>query len=87
MTTKTQNFERRALRPKDAARAYSVSRTLLYEWMKSGRLKSVRIGGARLIPVEALETIISGAGDGNNLARCLTDDLSPALATHKRGAQ
>jgi excisionase family DNA binding protein len=54
-------YERRALRPKDAATAYGISRSLLYEWMKAGRLASVRIGGARLIPVDALEAIISGA--------------------------
>ena len=63
MTTQTQSFERRALRPKEAARAYGVSRTLIYEWMKTGRLKSVRLGGARLITVEALEALIAGASN------------------------
>jgi excisionase family DNA binding protein len=58
MSSQMQSFERRALRPKEAAKAYSVSRTLLYEWMKSGRLRSVRLGGARLIPVDALEALI-----------------------------
>lgn len=52
-------YERRALRPKDAATAYGISRSLLYEWMKAGRLASVRIGGARLIPVDALEALLS----------------------------
>jgi excisionase family DNA binding protein len=61
MIPKTQSFERRALRPKEAARAYGVSRTLIYEWLKSGRLRCVRLGGARLIPVEALEALI-GSG-------------------------
>jgi excisionase family DNA binding protein len=58
MTLKT---ERRALRPKEAAATYGVSRTLIYEWMKSGRLASVRLGGARLIPVDALEALLIGA--------------------------
>jgi excisionase family DNA binding protein len=44
------SVERRALRPKDAASVYGVSRTLIYEWIKSGRLASVKLGGARLIP-------------------------------------
>jgi excisionase family DNA binding protein len=57
-TQSDANFQRRALRPKEAAKAYGVSRTLVYEWMKSGRLKSVRLGGARLISVEALEALI-----------------------------
>jgi excisionase family DNA binding protein len=47
MTTQTQSLECRALRPKEAARAYGVSRTLIYEWMKTGRLASVRLGGGR----------------------------------------
>ena len=63
MSTQTQSLERRALRPKEAARAYGVSRTLIYEWMKTGRLKSVRLGGARLITVEALEALIAGASN------------------------
>lgn len=54
-------IERRALRPKEAAKAYGVGRVTLYEWMKSGRLASVKLGGARLIPVDALEALLSGA--------------------------
>ena len=56
-----QKIERRALRPKDAAKAYGVGRVTLYEWMKSGRLASVKLGGARLIPVDALEALLAGA--------------------------
>jgi excisionase family DNA binding protein len=56
-----QKIERRALRPKEAAKAYGVSRTLIYEWIKKGQLASVRLGGARLIPVAALEALIAGA--------------------------
>jgi excisionase family DNA binding protein len=33
---------------------------LIYEWLKSGRLASVRLGGARLIAVDALEALIGG---------------------------
>ena len=54
-------IERRALRPKQAAQTYGVGRVTLYEWMKTGRLASVKIGGARLIPVDALEALLSGA--------------------------
>jgi len=60
MRTRTnENIERRALRPREAAKAYGVSRTLIYEWMKAGRLPSVRLGGARLIAVDALEALIA----------------------------
>jgi len=55
-----QKLECRALRPKDAASVYGVSRTLIYEWIKSGRLASVKLGGARLIPVDALEALLAG---------------------------
>ncbi len=51
---------RRALRAKEAAKAYGVSRTLIYKWMKEGRLASVKLGGARLIPVDALEALLAG---------------------------
>ncbi len=53
--------ERRALRPKEAAKAYGVGRVTIYEWMKSGKLASVKIGGARLIAVDALEALIAGS--------------------------
>jgi len=55
-----QKIERRALRPREAAMAYGVSRTLIYELIKSGRLASVRVGGARLIAIDALEALIAG---------------------------
>jgi excisionase family DNA binding protein len=61
MTTHIQKFERRALRPKEAARAYGVSPTIIYQWIKTGRLASVRLGGARLIAVDALEALLAGA--------------------------
>jgi excisionase family DNA binding protein len=55
------SIERRALRPKQAAFVYGVSRTLIYEWMRTGRLASVKLGGARLIPVDALEALLLDA--------------------------
>ena len=62
MVRKTSSEDsRRALRPKHAAETYDVSRTLIYEWMKCGRLASVKLGGARLIPVDALEALLAGA--------------------------
>jgi excisionase family DNA binding protein len=61
MQPETQSkIGRRALRAKEAAKTYSVSRTLIYQWMKDGRLASVKLGGARLIPVDALEALLSG---------------------------
>jgi excisionase family DNA binding protein len=59
-SNREQKIECRALRPHTAASIYGVSRTLIYEWIKSGRLASVKLGGARLIPVDALEALLSG---------------------------
>jgi excisionase family DNA binding protein len=62
MNFQTQSSgEHRALRPKHAAQIYGVSRTLIYEWIKTGRLASVKIGGARLIPIDGLEALLTGA--------------------------
>jgi excisionase family DNA binding protein len=51
--------ERRAMRVREAAIAYGVGRTTLHELIRKGRLVSVKVGGIRLIPVEALEALIT----------------------------
>ena len=40
--------------PEDAARALGIGRTKVYELMRSGALRSVRLDGSRRIPVTAL---------------------------------
>ena len=47
------------LRPEDAARALGVGRTKVYELMRSGALRSVRVGGLRRIPVAALKEFVT----------------------------
>ena len=47
------------LRPEDAARALGVGRTKVYELMRSGALRSVRVGGLRRIPVAALNEFVT----------------------------
>lgn len=46
------------LRPEDAAEILSVSRTTLFGLLNSGALRSVKIGGLRRIPLEALEDFV-----------------------------
>ena len=46
-------------RPEDAARALGVSRTKVYELMRSGALRSVRVGGLRRVPVAALNEFVT----------------------------
>ena len=47
------------VRPQDAARVLGVGRTKVYELMRSGALRSVRVGGLRRIPVTALNEFVT----------------------------
>jgi excisionase family DNA binding protein len=46
------------VRPEDAAIALGVGRTKVYELMRSGALRSVKIGGLRRIPATALADFV-----------------------------
>lgn len=43
----------------EAAKALSISRSKLYELLASGALRSVRIDGARRIPLNALNDYVN----------------------------
>lgn len=45
---------------KDACSVSSLGRTTLYTHIKSGRLKSIRVGGRTLIPAESLHALVNG---------------------------
>ena len=45
--------------PEEAARMLGVGRTKVYELMRSGALRSVRVGGLRRIPVAALDEFVA----------------------------
>jgi excisionase family DNA binding protein len=47
----------------EAAAALAISRSKLYELLAAGLVRSVRIDGARRVPVEALETYVAGLLD------------------------
>jgi excisionase family DNA binding protein len=47
--------EKRAFHVKEAA-----ARSTLYKLMAAGTLRSVKIGGRRLVPIDALEALLSG---------------------------
>jgi len=51
---------RRAYQVNEAAAAYRLSRSTLYKLMAIGKLRTVKIGGRRLIPVDAIEALIAG---------------------------
>ena len=50
---------RKSVRPAEAAELLSVSRDTVYVLMRSGRLRSVKLGRARLIPISAIEELLS----------------------------
>lgn len=58
----TTTGDRRAYRIKDFCAAYGVSRTTVYKLIAEGTLKTVRIGGRRLVPVDAAEALLSTGG-------------------------
>ncbi len=50
---------RRAYHVKEAAAAYGLSRSTLYVMMANHVLRSVKVGGRRLIPVDAIEALLA----------------------------
>ena len=51
--------EKRAYHIKEAVAAYGWSRSTLYKMMNDGTLRTVKVGGRRLIPRDALEALIA----------------------------
>jgi excisionase family DNA binding protein len=51
--------ERVLLRPEEAAKALGVSRTTVFELMRSGALRSVKIGAARRVSATALAEFVA----------------------------
>jgi excisionase family DNA binding protein len=52
-------MERKSVRPGEAAELLGVCRDTIYVLMRSGRLRSVKVGRARLIPVTAIEALLA----------------------------
>ena len=52
--------ERRAYRPRELARMYSVAPQTVYAWIYSGKLKANRIGRVLLVPAEEVERWFGG---------------------------
>jgi excisionase family DNA binding protein len=64
------NFEAQEARKQERRRAYSVRETArttnlsyatIYRLIGKGKLKTVKVGGRRLIPVEAIDDLLGGA--------------------------
>ena len=63
MTEKGQPIAPRLLTPEQAALVLALSRSKVYELMRSGRLHAVKIDGCRRVPVEAVDDFIARAED------------------------
>jgi excisionase family DNA binding protein len=56
----SNQIERRALSIYEAARACGISRATLYRLIGEGKLATIKIGARRLVPVVAIDALLSG---------------------------
>ncbi len=61
--TETMELGRLLLRPEEVAKALGVGRTMVFELIRSGELRSVKIGKSRRIPTQAVREYVEGLGD------------------------
>ncbi len=52
-------MEKLLLTPEEAAEVIGVSRSKVYDLMRTQELESVRIGGSRRVPTAAIEAFVS----------------------------
>jgi excisionase family DNA binding protein len=52
--------KRRALSIREAAYTSGLSRATLYRLLKDGKLTTIKVGARRLVPVGAIEALLSG---------------------------
>lgn len=60
-------MEKLLLTPEEAATTLSIGRSKVYELMRQGSLRSVRIGGSRRIPLVAVNEFIEALGEPGQL--------------------
>jgi excisionase family DNA binding protein len=51
-------MEKLMYRPVEAAQALGMGRTAVFALIKSGRLRSIKLGGARFVTAEALQAFV-----------------------------
>jgi excisionase family DNA binding protein len=59
-TTETIGGGRLLLRPEEVAQALGVGRSTVYELLRTGELRSVKIGTSRRIPTAAVVEYVAG---------------------------
>jgi excisionase family DNA binding protein len=50
------------LRPEEVAKSLAIGRTAVFELIRTGELRSVKIGKSRRIPAEAVVEYVAGLG-------------------------
>ena len=55
--------EKRAFRINEFCAAYGLGRTKTYDLIKTGKLRTVVMGGRRLVPKDAAEKLLAECGD------------------------
>jgi excisionase family DNA binding protein len=53
-------LERKAYRPPEVARATGLSRAFIYQLITEGKLRSIRLGRAIVIPAAAVDALLAG---------------------------
>ena len=59
-TIENNGRDRVLLRPEEVAQALSIGRSTVFALMRSGELRSVKIGKARRVPVDAMTEYVAG---------------------------
>ncbi len=52
------DVQKRAYRIKEFCEAFGIGRTTVYTMMKAGKLRTVKIGGSRLIAADEAEALL-----------------------------
>lgn len=74
MVTISEPLTRQTLTVEEAAKVLGIGRTLAYQMVREGTLPTLRFGGRRVVPRQALDRMLAGNAD-------LTDD---AVTIHPR---
>ena len=61
MSSNSRRQDRRAFSIKEAAEICSLSRATLYRLIADGKLTTLKIGARRLVPLTAIDALLSGS--------------------------
>jgi len=52
-------LHRKSMRPAEAAEVLGISRDTIYTLLRARRLRSIKVGAARLIPISAIDDFLN----------------------------